>query len=333
MSNELLQKVITTTHLGGETGRDGLLEPEQADRFISYMWDATVLGSQVRTIRMKSDTVELDRIGVGKRLLRAATEAVDDGLNVGVAFSKVSLSTVKLRLDWELSSESLEDGLEGAALEDHVARLMSTQAGQDLEDLAINGDTTRTGDPLLKVVDGWARRADEGGHIIDWAGKTITREVFHKAMKAMPRGYRQRRGELKFFTGAGVIQDYLYSAQLVSNEFITSEAQAAAGLNVPSVVTGPAGFITGNAFGVPVQEVPLMDETKAGDYSGASGDHSDVWLTFPKNLIWGVKRSITVYREFKPKKDTIEYTMYCRVGTSVENVDAFVVVKNVKVSA
>jgi len=76
-----------------------------------------------------------------------------------------------------------------------------------------------------------------------------------------------------------------------------------------------------------------MDETKAGDYSGASGDHSDVWLTFPKNLIWGVKRSITVYREFKPKKDTIEYTMYCRVGTSVENVDAFVVVKNVKVSA
>lgn len=333
MSNELLQKVITTTHLGGETGRDGLLEPEQADRFISYMWDATVLGSQVRTIRMKSDTVELDRIGVGKRLLRAATEAVDDGLNVGVAFSKVSLTTVKLRLDWELSSESLEDGLEGAALEDHVARLMSTQAGQDLEDLAINGDTTRTGDPLLKVVDGWARRADEGGHIIDWGGKTITREVFHKAMKAMPRGYRQRRGELKFFTGAGVIQDYLYSAQLVSNEFITPEAQAAAGLNSPSVVTGPAGFLTGNAFGVPVQEVPLMDETKAGDYSGATGDHSDVWLTFPKNLIWGVKRSITVYREFKPKKDTIEYTMYCRVGTSVENVDAFVVVKNVKVSA
>lgn len=332
MSNELLQKVITTTHLGGETGRDGLLDPEQADRFIDYMWDATVLGSQVRTIRMKSDTVELDKIGVGKRLLRVATEAVDDGVNVGVAFSKISLTTVKLRLDWELSSEALEDGLEGAALEDHVARLMSTQAGEDLEYLAINGDTTRGGDPLLKGLDGWARRAEEGGHVIDNGGNGVDRALFHKALKTLPRSYRQRRGELKFFTGAGVIQDYLFSLQQTSAEFITPEAFAAAGINRASTPEGPAGFITGNAFGVPVQEVPLMNETQAGTYSGAAGDHADVWLTFPRNLIWGVKRSITVYREFKPKKDTIEYTVFCRVGTQVENVDAFVVVKNVKVS-
>ena len=330
--NELLQKVITTTHLGGETGRDGLLEPEKADKLIDYMWDATVLGSQVRTIRMKSDTVELDKFGVGKRLLRGATEAVDDGVNVGVSFSKISLTTVKLRLDWELSSESLEDGLEGAALEDHVARLMSTQAGQDLEDLAINGDTTRTGDPLLKMLDGWARRAEEGGHVIDHGGNTVDRGLFHKALKTMPRAYRQRRPELRFYTGAGVIQDYLYSAQLVSTDFITPEALAAAGINRTTTADGPAGFVTGNAFGVPVQEVPLMNETQAGSYSGAAGDHADVWLTFPKNLIWGVKRSITVYRQFQPKKDTIEYTMFCRVGTQVENVDAFVVVKNVKVS-
>jgi len=45
-----------------------------------------------------------------------------------------------------------------------------------------------------------------------------------------------------------------------------------------------------------------------------------------------VKREIVVYREFKPKKDTVEYTMYTRVGTQIENGEAFVVVKNVKVS-
>lgn len=331
MSNELLQKVITTTHLGGDSGRDGLLPPDKSERFIDYMWDATVLSGQVRTIRMKSDTMEIDKMGVGKRLLRGATEAVDDGLNVGIAFAKISLTTVKLRLDWELSSESLEDGIEGAALEDHVARLMSNQAGQDLEDLAINGDTSRTGDPLLKMLDGWARRAEEGGHIVDAGGASIGDEVFHKAIKKLPRGYRQRRGDLKFFTGAGVIQDYLYSLRLTDSNFVRSVPTATAAS--PAVATGAPGFTFVNAFGIPVQEVPLMDETKTGTYSGAGQAlHSNVWLTFPKNLVWGIKRDIVVYREFKPKKDTIEYTMFTRVATNVENLDAFVVITNVKVS-
>lgn len=334
MSNsELLQKVITTSTLGSAPGSNGLLSPENSGRFIDYMWDGTVLGSQVRTIRMKSDTVEIDAIGVGERLLRGATEGVDDGINVRPAFSKISLTTVKLRLDWELTTESLEDGVEGEALEDHVARLMSNAASQDLEDVAINGDTTLTGDPLLKTMDGWAKRAEAGGHVLDHGGNTVDRTVFHKALKAMPRKYMQRRNGLKFFTGAGIIQDYLFSLQNTSADFVTPEALALAGINTATVANGPAGFTTGNAFGTPIQEVPLLNEVQDGTYSGASGDHGDVWLTFPKNMIWGVKREIVVYREFKPKKDAIEYTMYTRVGTQIENVDAFVVVKNVKISA
>src|ERR1044072_701578 len=334
MSNsELLQKVITTSTLGSAPGSNGLLSPENSGRFIDYMWDGTVLGSQVRTIRMKSDTVEIDAIGVGERLLRGATEGVDDGINIRPAFSKISLTTVKLRLDWELTTESLEDGVEGEALEDHVARLMSNAASQDLEDVAINGDTTLTGDPLLKTMDGWAKRAEAGGHVLDHGGNTVDRTVFHKALKAMPRKYMQRRNGLKFFTGAGIIQDYLFSLQNTSADFVTPEALALAGINTATVANGPAGFTTGNAFGTPIQEVALLNEVQDGTYSGASGDHGDVWLTFPKNMIWGVKREIVVYREFKPKKDAIEYTMYTRVGTQIENVDAFVVVKNVKISA
>lgn len=330
MSNELLQKVIATTSLGTAPGAgDGLLNPEQSRRFIDYMWDATVLGSQVRKIRMKSDTAEVDRIAVGERLLRGATEAVDDGLNAGVGFAKISMTTAKLRLDWELSTEALEDGLEGEDLEDHVARLMSTQAATDLEDFAINGDTDETLDPLLKNGDGWAKRAERLGHVVDFGGNTVDRSVWHKALKALPRRYRNRNG-LKFFAGTGVIQDYLFSLQQTDANFITPESMAAAGINQAVVPSGPAGFITGNAFGTPIQEVPLFDQNKAGDYSGATGAHSDVWLTYPDNMLWGVKREITVYREFKPKKDSIEYTMYTRVGMQIENPDAFVVVKNIK---
>jgi len=334
MSNELLQKVIATTSLGTEPGKgDGLLSPEQSNRFIDYMWDATVLAGQVRTIKMKSDTAEVDRIAVGTRLLRGATEAVDDGLPAGVAFAKIAMTTAKLRMDWELSTEALEDGLEGDALEDHVARLMTTQAAQDLEDFAINGDIDITDDPLLSKGDGWSKRANRLGHVVDHAGGAADRSVWHKALKALPRKYRNRNG-LKFFAGTGVIQDYLFSIQQTDANFITPEAMAAAGINQAVTPSGPAGFITGNAFGTPIQEVPLFDQNKTGDYSGASGNqHSDVWLTYPDNLLWGVKREIQVYREFKPKKDTVEYTVYTRVGMQVENPDAFVVVKNVKESS
>ena len=330
MSNELLEKVITTTALGAEPGQGGLLSPDQSNRFIDYMWDATVLGGQVRTMRLRGDTAEVDRIGVGERLLRVATEAVDDGLNVGIAFSKVSLTTTKYRLDWELSSEALEDGVKGDPLEDHVARLMAAQVAQDLEDIAINGDTTLTDDPTLKGVDGWAKRGETDGHVVDNGGATIDRAVFNKALKAMPRKFMQRRNGLKFFTGSNLIQDYLFSLQNTSTDFVTPESMAAAGINSAVRTSGPAGFVTGNAFGIPVQEVPLMDENKAGDYSGATGAHGDVWLTDPQNLIWAVKRDITVYREFKPKKDSIEFTTYVRFGTNIENGEAFVVVKNVK---
>lgn len=336
MSNELLEKVISTVSIGGDaTGGNGLLTPQQSGRFIDYMWDATTLGGQVRTIRMRANEVELDRMAIGERLVRLATEAVDDAVNAAVAFTKVSLGTQKLRLDWELSSESLEDGLEGEALEDHIARLMAAQAANDLEDLAINGDTLNTDDALLKSFDGWRKRLFYGGSVLNGATVkepdgstpgTLHRGTFNAALRAMPRKYMGRRGSLRFYTSAGLLQDYMYEAQF-------SEA-------LQGGFAGPSGTVSGGAndnpgpvagwsptapYGVRASEVPLFPEYPIG-----TGTGSDLWLVDPNNLIWGVKREIQVYREFVPRKDTIEYTMYTRVGANVENPQAAVVVRNIK---
>lgn len=343
MSDNLLQKVVDTTLIGdSNTAGQGGLTYAQADRFIDYMWDATVLGSLVRKRRMRAVEEEIDVISVGARLVRGATEAVDTGENAVPAFAKLSITAKKYRLDWELSTESLEDNIEGEDLEDHLARLMATQAGNDLEDIAINGDTASS-IPGIKVDDGFRKRAVAGAHIVDHGGDVLNRSAFNKALKAMPRKYMARRAGLRFFTGSNAIQDYIFSLQQTESGFVSPESLAAAGLNQAVRTQGPAGFITGNAFGVPVQEVPLFDEARDGDYdtdSGTSGvqvpatniDHTDLWLTFPENLIWGIKRDITVHREFKPKKDTIEYTVYVRQGVQIENLDAFVVVKNVRIA-
>lgn len=325
--NEILEKVITTTNLGAGTG---LLNTQQSDRFIDYMWDSTALGGDARTIRMRSNTADIDRVQVGQRLVRVATESVDDHVNANATFSKISITTTKLRLDWELSTESLEDGIEGADLEDHIARLMATQMGNDLEDLAINGDVT-SADPLLKAFDGWRKIAFNGAHVVDNGGLRIDKKTFNAALNAMPRKYKQRRNQMRFYTGSNLVQDYLFN---LTTYGVGSDALATGVImGTTSGPAGPGGGVYPFAFGVPVVEVPMYDTAMAGTYSGATGNHGDLELTFPQNRLWGVKREIQVFREFKPKKDTIEYTVFCRVGVQIENLDAWVIVTNVKVGA
>jgi hypothetical protein len=65
-------------------------------------------------------------------------------------------------------------------------------------------------------------------------------------------------------------------------------------------------------FGLPVLEVPLYPD-------------NFVDLTVPSNRIWGFQRDVTVHREFKPKKDTMEYTVYVRMGVALEEKSAIAV--------
>lgn len=337
MSDEIEKVVVTGTGdaLAGESavngGSGGLLNPDQANVFLDYMWNSSVLMNQVRKIPMRSDTLDVDKVAIGERIVRGATEAVDDGVNAGAVFTKISLTTKKFRLDYEISTESLEDNIEGAGLEDHLARLFAAQWANDLEDIAINGDVTETSEPGISQLDGWAKLLRTVAHVVDAGGAALDRAVLNSALKAMPRKYMQNRPALRFYTGSNLIQDFLYSETQLSSTDVRPENIAAQVINGPVVPEGAAGFATGRSFGVPVIEVPHFLNTKDGDYSGAAGDHGDVLLTFPQNLLVGVKREVEVYREFKPKKDTTEWTLYTRMGVQVQHGDAAVIVKNVKV--
>ena len=349
MSNETLEKAVAANtnvtanmtgavgandgiHVGSE-GKGGLLNPEQSARFLDYMFDATVIGKVARTVRMRADTTEIDRIGVGEKLMVLASEADNTGSNAAVTFSKISLTTKKLRLDWELSTESLEDNIEGPDLEDHIARMMATQAGNDIEDVILNGDTSKTGDNLYKAFDGVVKKSKAYGHVVDAAGANVSRAVFNSALKALPRKYKQRRSDLRFLAGSNLIQDFLYANSIGTNQTIPQDIASSIIRGDVAPLGGPAGYVAPYAFGIPIVEVPLLPEAQDGDYSGETGNHGDIHLTFPNNVVIGVKRDVTVYRFFWPRKDSIEYTLYTRVGVQIEQADAWVVVKNVKVAS
>ena len=298
----------------------GILAPEQARRFIDYVWDATVLAKDGRRVTMRANTMEIEKVNVGERVIRAAAQGAPDYTNAGATFTKVELTTKKIRLDWEVSTEALEDNIEGGALEDHLVRLMTNAFANDIEDLAINGLGTGA-DAFLSIMAGFVKqtRGTVGNAAHEYAAtisdNNYTTSVMQGLLLAMPRKYRALKSNLKFYAGtdafAGIVRNNGTLADAISSAF--SDRIGSTQMNRQEFLDGGAQTL-GNArttrvLGVDVLEVPY--------YPAGYVD-----LTFPQNRVWGFQRDITVNREYKPKKDTIEYTVFVRFGIQWEELDA-----------
>jgi len=302
----------------------GILRPEQARRFIDYVWDATTLAQDGRRVTMRANTMELEKINVGDRVIRAANQGVSTYTNTGATFSKVELTTKKIRLDWEVSAETLEDNIEGAALEDHLVRLMTNAFGNDIEDLAINGDGS-TGS-FLSIMNGFINLEKTSPNVGSGSNLGSAHEVINTTLVgsnaaftdwtterlqalilAMPRRYRAITNGLKFYAGTDTFANIVKNNATVYDTIGSTE-------NTRNTFIGGANQTFGGArqtrvLGVPVLEVPY--------YPAGFVD-----LTFPQNRIWGFQRDITVNRFYVPKKDTVEYTVFVRFGIAWEELDA-----------
>lgn len=317
---------IATAGFGTTTGPNavnptgtpgGILAPEQARRFIDYVWDATVLAKDGRRVTMRANTMELEKVNVGERVIRAAAQADGDFTNAGATFTKVELTTKKIRLDWEVSTESLEDNIEGGALEDHLVRLMTNAFANDIEDLAINGDGT-TG-AFLSIMEGFTHKVKNDGDaheaLVTVTGDAWTTNVMQDIILAMPRKYRAIKSNLKFYAGTDVFQGIVKNNGTLADAIAEAFSPAIGGTerNRQTYLDGGAqtfgGARTTRVLGIDVQEVPYYPD-------------GYVDLTFPQNRVWGFQRDITVNREYKPKKDTIEYTVFVRFGLQWEEQDA-----------
>ena len=298
----------------------GILAPEQARRFIDYVWDATVLAKDGRRVTMRANTMEIEKVNVGERVIRAAAQGAPDYTNIGATFSKVELTTKKIRLDWEVSTEALEDNIEGGALEDHLVRLMTNAFANDIEDLAINGLGSGA-DAFLSIMPGFVKqtRGTVGNAAHEYAATVsddnYTTTVMQGLLLAMPRKYRALKSNLKFYAGtdafAGIVRNNGTLADAISAAF--SDRTGSTQANRQEFLDGTAQTLgntrTTRVLGVDVLEVPY--------YPAGYVD-----LTFPQNRVWGFQRDITVNREYRAKKDTIEYTVFVRFGIQWEELDA-----------
>ena len=211
-NKELLEKAVITT---AEIAAAGRLNDAQSDRFIDFVVDVTGLKDRARIVRFRNDKLDIDKVGVGKRVAVPKKEAVDPGLRRKIKTSKVTLQPEEIMVPWELSDEFVTENLEGENVEDTIMRLMGTQLSNDLEELYIQGDklgparlesdlleggsaTEVIVDTYLQLQNGWLRRAG-ATHIVDHDGVNISHQVFSDMIVEMPSKFKRNKRNLKFF--------------------------------------------------------------------------------------------------------------------------------------
>ena len=258
MTNEqLVEKAVITTDALATAGK---LSPKQADQFIDFVIDVTMLKGNVRIVRFTNETMQIDKIGVGKRVTVAKVEAQAPSIRRGVTTSKVELTPKDFMTPFEISDNFPDQCIEGERVEDTIMRLMGTQTANDLEELMINGDTVGPArlqsdlveggsatqvvkDSFMAQFNGWLRSADSA-NIWDGEGSDIGSIAFSRMLNSMPVKFRRVRQNLRFL--CSLDHEQLYREKVGSRQ--TPQGDQA---NQSQQALTP--------FGVPLIGVPLLE--------------------------------------------------------------------------
>ncbi|MCD7810373.1 MAG: phage major capsid protein [Ruminococcus sp.] len=303
ISNE---SIIRKAAIETSTLTSGLLNPEQARKFIQQTFEATNLGGLVRHEMRTAKTGEIDKIGIASRIVRKKTENTDDGYRADVTTSQIEYATTAVRLPWEITEETLRENIEGQNLESIITNLMTTQLGVDMEDLYLNGDEdTDAADEdydFLKINDGWIKQITDNGHVYDASSETeMSLDLFYNALAQIPNKYNN--GRLRWLMSPRRAQEW--------ELFLLNKVIGQGGAVPDSIYTSPAK--------IPTIECPSMSD-------------DTILLTDPKNLIvvntYGIKIRKTVEGREAIMQDKRFYVTHLDYDPIIEETDATAIITN-----
>lgn len=300
------RQVIQNAAITTDTISYGLLNPEQARKFIQQTFEATTLRPLIRHEIRTAKTGEVDKIGIASRLLRSKVENTDDGYRANPNFARIQYATTAVRIPWEITEETLRENIEGQGFESIVTNLMTTQMGIDLEDLDLNGDTAiDSGDndyDFLKINDGWIKQIANGGHVVDRSavnGGAMSLDVFYSTVKALPNKYNN--GKLRWIMSPHRYQDWIYQ--------LLNSAVSNGGIITDKRIEDPAA--------IPVVQCAGMPDDK-------------IILTDPKNLIevatYGVQIRKTTEGKEAIMQDKRFYVVHFDFDPIIEELDATAII-------
>lgn len=353
-NQSLLQKADIV--LSNLTSNSGLLNPEQADTFIRKLIRQPTILRECRVVTMSSPIRKINRIGFLGRILRAAPlnsgvpgdgVALTSGQRVLPTTDQVQLTTNEVIAQINLPYDVIEDNIEHATsamnevpntgpggLRDTVIQLIAEYAARDIEDLALNGNTSyttaqtnalyaqtgtgtygtqggpgllgATADPtddtaFMQLQNGFLAIGQNSGNTVDVQADTVTKTMFKKGIFGMPVQYLRNRPAMKHYVS--VDNEVEYQDSLANRGTPMGDARITGNAPVP-------------AYGSQVIPTSLMPDT--------NGLFCD-----PLNLIVGFWRQLSMEFDKDITQRVYLIVLTARLGLQVEQADALVVYKNI----
>ena len=296
------------------TSGGGTLQPEQASTFMDMVQEQSSILSSVRTIQMARPSMRINRMGIGARIIRAASQlggANDSGSNdrwlaAAQRFKpitqQIQMDTSEIIAECHLPYEVLEDNIEGPQFEDHLMRQIASQVSLDLEEFCLFADTGSS-DAVMALQNGWLKRAS--AHIVDNVNSGANDNMFVNGMLAIPQKYLRALPQMRAYVS-------------VANTIKMRNTRASRNTQLgDDALTGTGALYS---QGLQIVPAPML----AADGTGKLG-----LLTVPSNLIFGIQRQITMEtdKDIRAREYIIVITM--RVATQVEDTDAMVKFVNI----
>ena len=183
----------------------GVLQPEQANKFIQLAIKEPVLLKSITVTPMKAPQEERDKMRFASRVLRAGTEAT---ALPSAAWAKPDLGMMQLnaqlfRAETRLSDEVLEDQIERGVFKDTLIEELSMAIGRDMEYVAINGDTTST-DPLLAKLDGVLKQTTS--NLVNGSSTKLSKIILRDMLRTLPVEFED--DGMVYFTNRQARLDY-----------------------------------------------------------------------------------------------------------------------------
>lgn len=220
-NRELINKATITTE---QMANAGLLNPEQANRFVDFVEDESSMADKIRVERFNAGQRLIEKLDVAGRVAVPAAEAADPRVRRGVSTDKVVLEHHDIMVPFEISDVTKLKNIEGEDIEDTVMRLMAKQLQNNMEQA--HWDANKVGpaeleselfeggnsslyvkDSYMSLFDGWLKLA-EAAHVVDAAGDTIKKSILSRGIKALPTKYRKDKSQLRWLLSSDHEQDY-----------------------------------------------------------------------------------------------------------------------------
>lgn len=190
---------IAKVFSGGENSSLVHLNTAQADKFIDYVVDESVILKSSRVVRMDTPQKVIGKIGISDKILYPAQrgQALNSSKRTEATPDKITLVSQEVIGEVRIYDDEVEDNIEGVAFKEHMMKMVAKKVANQLERVALYSRKVANPTDLLQMFDGFIKEIEtNGGVVVDatdtglFADRYIDKEKLAKLRKSIDTKYR-----------------------------------------------------------------------------------------------------------------------------------------------